>query len=325
LTCRVSVVIPTRGRPDLLERCLAAVAGQALSSGGFEIIVVNDTVPPDPQTDGRCANVPGVDLHGAVPVHSLYSGGRGPAAARNLGWQAAQGDIIAFTDDDCIPCPGWLEAGLAVLGDDVAGVSGRVLVPRGDPPTDYERNVARLEHAEFITANCFYRRDVLADVGGFDERFSLPWREDTDLFFTLLEHGACLRWAPNSVVVHPVRPAPFGVSLKEQRKSVFNALLYRKHPVLYRKRLSLPTRSYYVMAGALLGALTALLGGRRRLAACLAGLWLMLTVRFCVQRLRGASHTPRHVAEMAVTSILIPPLALVWRIWGALKFRVWFV
>jgi GT2 family glycosyltransferase len=309
------VVIPTRGRPELLERCLVAVAGQDNLPDGYEVIVVND---------GECAEHQ-AGVQGETPVRCLRSGGQGPAAARNRGWQAAQAEIIAFTDDDCVPCPGWLRAGLAAFEDGVAGVSGRITVPQRDSPTDYERNVARLEHAEFVTANCFYRREVLAVVGGFDEHFPLAWREDTDLYFTLLERGAALRWAPDAMVIHPVRPAPFGVSLKEQRKSVYNALLYRKHPALYRERLDLPVRRYYPMAGALCGALMMVLAGHRRLAALPAAIWLVLTGRFCAQRLQGTAHSARHVVEMAATSSLIPPLALFWRIWGALKFRVWFL
>ena len=97
---------------------------------------------------------------------------------------------------------------------------GRIVVPVPHRPTDYERDAARLAAAEFVTANCFYRRDALAAAGGFDERFTAAWREDSDLFFTLLECGARLTHAPDAVVVHPIRPARWGVSLAQQRKSM---------------------------------------------------------------------------------------------------------
>ena len=67
-------------------------------------------------------------------------------------------------------------------------------------------------------------------IGGFDERFPEAWREDSDLQFTLLEQGYTIKPAPQAVVTHPVRPAPWGVGLKMQRKSQFEALLYKKHP-----------------------------------------------------------------------------------------------
>src|SRR5690348_17598480 len=92
-------------------------------------------------------------------------------------------------------------------------------------PTDYERNESGLERAEFITANCFVRRGVLERLSGFDESFRMPWREDSDLHFRLLEAGFRVARAEDAIVVHPVRPAPWGVSLRQQKKVVFDALL----------------------------------------------------------------------------------------------------
>ena len=82
-------------------------------------------------------------------------------------------------------------------------------------------------------------------AGGFDERFSAAWREDSDLHFRLLHQGGRIVWAPAALVVHPW-PARWGVSLKQQRKSQFNALLYKKHPRLYRQRIRpWPPWEYY--------------------------------------------------------------------------------
>jgi GT2 family glycosyltransferase len=141
-----------------------------------------------------------------VPVR----GNHGPAAARNVGWRAAGAPLVAFTDDDTVPGKDWLAAGLAAFDSDpeVAAVTGRTVVPLPPRPTDYQRNEAGLESAEFITADCFCRRDVLEAVGGFDERFTDAWREDSDLHFALLERGAKVVRADKAVVVHPVRPAP---------------------------------------------------------------------------------------------------------------------
>ncbi len=177
----------------------------------------------------------------------------GPAAARNIGWQAARGEVIAFTDDDCIPTSQWLKAGLAALADGVVGVAGRIIVPLTGMPTDYEYKASYLAQCEFATANCFYRRSALMGVGGFDERFTAPWREDSDLIFTLLECSAKCTKAPDAIVIHPVRPARWGVSIYQQRKSMFNALLYKKHPALYRQKIQVaPPWHYYCIIGALL-------------------------------------------------------------------------
>jgi GT2 family glycosyltransferase len=199
-------------------------------------------------------------------------------------------------------------------------------VPLGANPTDYERNAASLEVGQFVTANCFYRKSVLEHIGGFDERFRAAWREDTDVFFSLLEEGCHLVSSSEAVVYHPPREAPWGVSLRQQRKSQFNALLYKKHPALYRQRIQpSPPWSYYFTCLALLGLARARSQGKRSLATLSLVTWTALSGRFLSRRLKRTSHSPTHVAEMAATSVLIPPLAVFWRLQGAVKFRVWFL
>lgn len=322
MSIHISVVIPTYLRPVLLERCLRALQNQDYAATAYEIIVVDDAgdEPTRRLVEGRTHSLP--------PVRYLRTTTRhGPAAARNLGWQAAAGAIIAFTDDDTVPARGWLTAGAAACRDEVAGAWGRTLVPRPpEPPTDYEREIGRLAHAECITANCFYRKEALAAVGGFDERFTSAWREDSDLFFSLLARGQRIVCVPEAVVLHPIRTAHWGISVSLQRKSMFNALLYKKHPRLYRERIQ-PLRlwHYYAIVTALLAMVVAA-AYRQPPFMVAAGLtWLVLTLHFCLERLRYTSRRFRHVAEMAVTSVVIPPLSLYWRLYGAVKYRVFFI
>jgi glycosyltransferase involved in cell wall biosynthesis len=316
-----SVVVPTYRRPGLLDRCLYALVAQEVDPSAYEVIVADDAA-----SDATRRQVESRAAGGQVAIRYVaVRNAHGPAAARNVGWRAARGEVIAFTDDDTVPDPGWLRAGLAALASADAGW-GRVRVPLPEPPTDYECNEAGLETADFATANVFCRRAALTAVGGFDERFTAAWREDADLFFTLLEKGCRVVPVPEALVVHPVRPGRWGVSLGQQRKSQFNALLYKKHPALYRRHIQPgPPWHYYGAAGGLLAALAGVGGGLPALALGGAGLWLALTARFCARRLRGTSHAPAHVAEMAVTSALIPLLSVSWRLRGALRFRVLFL
>lgn len=283
----VTVVVPTCGRPELLARCLAALDRQTLPRSEYQVIVVDDSL--------------------------LRSG---PAAARNRGRRQASAEVIAFTDDDTEPHPEWLQNGLRAMRDNDA-VAGRIVMPVPQPPSDYERDAQGLERSEFVTANCFVRREVLERIGGFDESFRLAWREDSDLHFRLLRCGARIARAPDAVVVHPVRPAPWGVSLRQQRKVMFDALLFKKHRELYRSRIRAGARwDYYAIVGSLAVA-----------AAFPPALiaWGVLTGRFFFQRMKGASRRPAHVLEMLVTSALIPPLAVFWRLAGMLRYRVAFL
>lgn len=288
MSLAVSVVIPTCGRPDLLQRCLAALERQSLDRSRFEILVEDDSATRD-----------------------------GSAAARNRGWRRAQAPIVAFTDDDTEPQARWLEEGLKSFSCDTSAVVGRIVMPVSPQPTDYEKDAQGLERSEFVTANCFVRKRVLEELGGFDERFRLPWREDSDLHFRLLAGGYRITRAPQAVVLHPVRPAPWGVSLRQQKKVMFDALLFRKHRELYRSRIrATPRWDYYaITALLLLGILSPgfLLG------------WLVLTGNFFAQRLHGTSRAPGHVLELVLTSIAIPPLSVLWRLVGAARFRVVFL
>jgi hypothetical protein len=389
-TYRISVVVPTYKRPDLLHQCLAALSMQDLKPSDYEIIIVDDAACENTrrQVDQWAACLrERKPASGPVPAirYIPVTGSHGPAVARNIGWRAAQAEIIAFTDDDCIPTPSWLSAGLAAFTPGVVGVSGKLVMPLDHIPTDYERNAVQLENSEFVTANCFYRWDVLERVGGFDVRFRMAWREDSDLFFTIHEHieqcgyregisastmpgraqnfsddrsqmlpaqtsivsaslkdehvakdpacKACnsnpshaLICVPRAVVIHPVRPASWGISLKQQRKSMYNALLYKKHPQLYRQKVqAAPPWHYYCIIVALLIALASMLTGSWFIALGAITAWIVMTGRFAWQRLRDTSHAPSHVLEMIVTSMLIPLLSIFWRIAGVVRFRVFFL
>jgi glycosyltransferase involved in cell wall biosynthesis len=324
---RLSVVIPTYRRPALIVRCLEALVAQRFDAAAFEVIVVDDGRTADTE-----AAVEGVAK--AHPTHAIRylrpKGGNGPAAARNAGWQAARAPVVAFTDDDTVPDPDWLGAAERVLEPDVVAVSGRVVVPAPNPPvsgvaappTDHELMTRGLESAEFVTANAFVRRSALIEVGGFDERFKRAWREDSDLQFSLLDKGRIVR-CEEAVVEHPVRAEAWGVSLRQQKNVFYDALLYKKHPRLYRERiLAAPPWDYYAVVALSIAAAVFLATGVIGSAVVSAAIALVLIGALARRRLRRTSHAPAHVLEMIVTSIAIPFLSVYWRLRGAIHFRV---
>lgn len=315
---RVTVVVPTYKRPALLLRCLDALAKQTLPQEQFEVVVVSDGL--DPSLRAALRRAPRPVRYFELPRN------RGPAAARNFGWRAASAPVVAFTDDDTVPMPTWLEEGLAELAAGRDAVAGQVVVPVPRRPTDYERDAAGLAHAEFVTANCFVTVAMLNAVGGFDERFRRAWREDSDLHFGLLERGAVVARAPQARVLHPVRPAQWGVSMAQQRKILFDALLFKKHRGLYRKRIRRnPRLDYYVTVAALGAAPVAFALDAPTIGFGALAVWLVSTLELAVRRLRGTRRDWRHVGEMLVTSAAIPMLAVFWRLVGAVRYRVVFL
>lgn len=326
MSVRVSVVVPTFRRPELLERCLAALVAQDFDPRSYEIVVADDGAEARVRqlVAGWEARTKGAPRIRYVAV----TGSRGPAGARNRGWESASGEVIAFTDDDTVAHRDWLVEGCRAMAPEVTAVAGKVQVPlpAGRPLTDYERDIANMSTAEFLTANCFVRRQALRAIGGFDERFTSAWREDSDLQFRLLKASGTVVAAPNAIVDHPVRPMPFAGGIRQHRKIAFDALLYKKHPDLYRSRIRrAPPWNYYASVAALAALAWGSLARDPSLAWGGFAAWLALTAQFCLRRLARTSHDPAHVAEMVVTSIAIPPVAVFWRIAGALRFRVFFL
>ena len=180
----------------------------------------------------------------------------------------------------------------------------------------------------FATCNVLVKRAWLERVGGFDPRFRRAYREDSDLEFRLLDAGARIVRANDAVVVHPPRPERPFASLRQQRNQFFDALLFRKHPERFRAtiRTSSASSPTTPSRSARSAAPLALLLGRPRLAllatAAVAHAGRPLLRRSAHAAGRGA---PGHLAELALTSALIPPLAVYWRLRGAWAFRVPFL
>lgn len=313
---KVSVVIPTYKRNQLLKRCLESVAKQKFSSDEYEIIVADDAA------DAATKNLVSDFALNYIFLKFKYvalTSSHGPAAARNAGWRQAQADIVAFIDDDCIAEPGWLSAGLEAFTSTVAAVSGKLKVPIPEKPKDYELCIAWMENCRFLTANCFYRKSVLSEIGGFDEKFKAAWREDSDLYFTVLTRNLPVRFAKKAIVVHPVRKMRWGRSLKEEKKNVYNALLFKKHPLLFRKFIepSPPWLYYLIVSCAIAGSIGTFFSSFYK---AFIFLWVVLSLLFAAKRIRPASKSLSHILELIFTSFLIPFLSVFWRIAGAFRF-----
>ncbi len=112
-------------------------------------------------------------------------------------------------------------------------------LPSDRRPTDWERSVASLETAPWITADIAYRRAALVATGGFDERFPRAYREDTDLALRVLDAGWSLTFG-DRYAIHPVRPAPWWISVSKQRGNIDDMLMAKLHGRQWRLRVGAP-------------------------------------------------------------------------------------
>ncbi len=224
---QLSVVVPTHDRPALLVRLLAALESQTVGSGSFETLVVDDG--------------------GEQPVGDLtrfrlklrvlrHDHPRGPAAARNTGWRAAKGGLIAFTDDDCRPSARWLEGLLEAWGRDEA----RIVQGRTEPEPHQRSQLHPLSRTMEIsgktglyeTCNIAYPRSLLERTGGFDERFRRACGEDVDLGRRASNAGAEVVFAGEALVYHVVHQPTLPAMLRHARIWSDAVLSLRRHPEL---------------------------------------------------------------------------------------------
>lgn len=247
----VSVVVATHNRAPRLATLLAALAGQDLAAP-YEVLVVDD---------GSRDDTPAVLAAAGPGVTALrHDAPRGPAAARNAGWRAAAAPLVVFTDDDCVPPPGWLTAIVAAWD----GAPDRIVQGRVTP----DPREAHLEgpfsrslwvtgvSPYFQTANIAYPRALLERADGFDEEaFGGVTAEDADLGNRCLELGAHAVYSEAALVHHAVHPlGPLG-KLRVATRWAGIVPAYRRHPAL---RATLTYRifwkkTHYLLARAAIG------------------------------------------------------------------------
>jgi len=201
----VSVIVPTHNRRASLVACLQGLLAQDFPADRFEIHVVHNW-----SDDGTDAAVAEVAHDARVPIHYARRIGRGPAPSRQFGAQAAKGTILAFVDDDCVPLPGWIAAGVAGFGTATGFVQGATYPNPAHRRRLFEKTVhIPAPSPWFETCNIFYSRAAFEAVDGFAGPFGdLFYGEDTDLGRRVLAAGYGAGFAPAAVVHHDITAQP---------------------------------------------------------------------------------------------------------------------
>jgi GT2 family glycosyltransferase len=229
----ISVVLATRDRSELLALMLDGLTRQTIGAAAFEVVVVDDASRDD---TAALLAARSAELNLRVLRNETS---QGPATARDVGWREARAELVAFTDDDCVPSPGWLEALLEAARATPGGVvMGRTTPDPAGRQTPFTRSLL-VERAgpPFQTCNIVYPRSLLERLGGFDRRYPLPVAEDTDLGWRAVQSGAPLAFAADALVHHAVHElGPLG-NLRMAMKWRAAAPLFKRHPELRKVQL----------------------------------------------------------------------------------------
>ena len=228
---KVSIIIPVYNAEKTLESVIEACLSQDYPKSSLEIIIVDDgSVDGSSEIAKRYAN------HG---LRYIYQENSGPAKARNSGWKASSGEIICFTDADCLPEREWVSKLVASYGSqEIGGVGGSYGIVNGDKLLSAciheeisERHLKMPEVVNYLGSfNLSYRRRVLEEVGGFDESFKHASGEDNDLSYRVIQKGYTLIFNKDAKVAHhyPERLIKY---LKQQLvHGYWRVKLHRKHP-----------------------------------------------------------------------------------------------
>jgi len=226
----ISVVVCTHNGAGTLERCLGEL--RKLEYPACEVIVVDDG-----------SNDSTADIVGRFPVRLIRTANHGLSSARNTGWRAAAGEIVAFLDDDAFPDPHWLaNLAAAFRSSGHAGIGGPNIPPPDDsgvaewvanaPGGPVHVLLSDTEAEHIPGCNMAFRKEYLEAIGGFDPQFRVAG-DDVDLCWRILERGWTIGFAPGAMVWHRRRNTVRGYLRQQRGYGRAEAMLERKWPEKY--------------------------------------------------------------------------------------------
>lgn len=263
----ISVVVPFRNAEHTIRACLEALAAQTVQPK--EIIMVDNG-----STDGSAEIVLDfIKEQNGLNISLVHEAKPGPSPARNRGIRETGGEIVAFTDSDCVPDKHWLESiEQGFSNSDTGAIAGSI---RGLNPTSvidkfhamftmqgfpesqkfYEFTLLR---GGFPTANLTVRKPLLDSLGGFDEKMEI-YSEDYDLCARIYQAGFCIQYDPLAVVYHQHRNSlkgtwfqsfGFGKGHPVLLKRHFRSMVILALPGLEYQSKRLPVRAWLDFKGA---------------------------------------------------------------------------
>ena len=230
----ISVVIPTFNRSKMIKDLVDQLINQTLDKESYEILIIDDgSVDCTARTIKKM-----IKLYPNIKYYKIFHGG--PGRARNYGIKRSIGDIVVFTDDDCLPDKNWLKVIVSIFGRnlDISGIEGLTFTRKENiTPLTHQVTNESGEMA-YPTCNIAYRSSWLKAEGGFDEYFKFPHNEDIELAWRMLKYGPII-FSRRMIVYHPPRKEKFSKMLKRMPMLSSEFYLYHKHKDNYKRKRAL--------------------------------------------------------------------------------------
>ena len=225
-----SIVIPAYNSVKLLSRCLEALEKQSAPKAEFEV-----TVADDGSTDETLEMLSQFKAQTELNLQWTSIPNSGPGNARNAGVAKSAGSWIGFIDADVIPDPDWVKNAIQLIQQkpDAGAFEGRTEVTQRNLATPFTHQTENTDGGRYPTCNLLVRRNL----ANFHPAYLIPFREDTDLAFSILASGYSIIFAPALIVEHPPLSSSYSRPLVLARRYYYDGLLARRFPSRYQLEL----------------------------------------------------------------------------------------
>jgi len=236
----ISVIVPVYNRKQYMEQLLSSFEILTYPRDCFEVIVVDNF-----SSDGTWEMLEKAHGNAAYTLRVFRNPSkiRTASSSRNFGVRQSRGQILAFTDSDCVVTPNWLQSGVRSFRPGVGMVQGRTIPHNGEAVPVFHHTVSvKVTNSYGETCNIFYIRDYVMQVGGFDEQLgrigsAAVWGEDTDLVYRIKALGKTFVPAQDALVYHHIVPTRFRSWLLEPVRAWLWPKVVKRHPGIRRDLL----------------------------------------------------------------------------------------
>jgi glycosyltransferase involved in cell wall biosynthesis len=308
----LSIVVPTYQHPAALLLCLKALLAQTFNKDKYEVIVVSDG--PDMATHQIVFDL--IKSSPATPVITFcylpYKKGRD--AARNLGWQMAKGELVAFIDDDHIAAPIWAES----FWTEYLKHEHECIVFIGTVNTSRISLLTApdVEQQVISASNCASAKTTLREIKGFDEDFSKSWGDQNALHFKMLTTNVPFLEVAAAASFNVVRDVNWGLNIMQSKQDIYKSKLFKSSTE------NVPWVNYAVMTLLSIFTFVGWMLDLNPFALIALTTWFLMVILLTIKRMENVIPSFTNIVEMMATSMFLPFLSIYWSFRGTHKIRM---